>query len=782
MHSFKSFLRRMLIVLVLLIGTFSVLAPRSPLAASFDLAAASYVVQAASAEAAAASVIEAGGTVTERLPLVNGVAATLDRRAVGRLRSGGRVVIFANAAVAAPGANDSVSATATPRPTQATATTRTQASATAAALPATAPAGHETDTEGYLLYPSAATKATLLHQQQVPTRSGQCTAQGVTSASAPAPRPLQGWGVTVAVIDSGFMAMRDQITWQSIGNRTLFASGDSGRCIIYKDFLPESSANGNVSIGNGRYNSTDQNGHGTHVISTIADGRSTSLRQDRTSSPAPVGVAPKVNLLIARALDRDGSGTYADVIAAIQWVIANKDRYNVRVLNLSLQAPVASPYWYDPLGQAVMRAWQSGLVVVVAAGNAGPTAGTVTVPGNVPYVITVGAIKSGRYTQSGDDELALYSSRGPTESAFVKPDVLVPASRTIAPMPNDSTQALFLSQECTRRAQLGFTQPCIETTADVDYSIGRPSTQHTYFYLSGTSMAAAEVSGIAALMLQTSPTLTNDQVKARLLATARPALDLATGQPAYSPWEQGAGLVDTQQAVFTSTTALANQGMDIALDLDQTSEPQTHYWGATAWFDPPGEFRLVDPDTQEILALWSGASRAWSGASRAWSGASRAWSGASRAWSGASRAWSGGINAWSGSVPLWAGASRAWSGSTPTTASNTAAHTDILVNDGDLLPPPTRSVRPILECVVANANGSFTAFFGYQSDNSAAVDIPAGPDNRFQPTPQYRGQPEAFLPGRVQNAFSVTFVGNSLVWTVKTVTVTASQASPRCTQ
>src|SRR5262249_8374297 len=151
------------------------------------------------------------------------------------------------------------------------------------------------------------------------------------------------------------------------------------------------------------------------------------------------------------------------------------------------------------------------------------------------------------------DELALYSSRGPTESAFVKPDVLVPASRTIAPMPNDSTQALFLSQECTRKAQVGFTQPCIQTTAAVDYGIGTPSKQATYFYLDGTSMAAAEVSGIAALMLQASPTLTNDQLKARLLATARPAIDPATGQPAHSPWEQGAGMVDTQQAVFSSS-------------------------------------------------------------------------------------------------------------------------------------------------------------------------------------------------------------------------------------
>jgi hypothetical protein len=91
-------------------------------------------------------------------------------------------------------------------------------------------------------------------------------------------------------------------------------------------------------------------------------------------------------------------------------------------------------------------------------------------------------------------------------------------------------------------------------------------------------------------------------------------------------------------------------------------------------------------------------------------------------------------------------------------------------------------VSPILECVVANANGNYTAFFGYQSANPAAVGIPAGPNNRFQPTPQYRGQPEAFLPGRFQKVFSVTFEGNALVWILNGRTSTASRGSPRCTQ
>ena len=81
------------------------------------------------------------------------------------------------------------------------------------------------------------------------------------------------------------------------------------------------------------------------------------------------------------------------MIRAIDWVVTNKNlQYAIRVLNLSLGAPARSRYWDDPLNKAVMRAWQSGIVVVVSAGNSGPLPQTVGVPGNVPYVITVGAM------------------------------------------------------------------------------------------------------------------------------------------------------------------------------------------------------------------------------------------------------------------------------------------------------------------------------------------------------------------------------------------------------
>jgi serine protease AprX len=597
-----------------------------------------YIVQAQSVEAATAAVTRAGGTVTRSLAIIGGVAATIDGDALARLRAIPGIVLHADSTLWA-------TSLASKKPSK------------------------ETDTDGALLYPAAATGANAVRSRTVVAPQQNCQNGSITSGPS-VQRNLQGWGVTVAVIDSGLMEMQNSNQWNAYdpATGTLFARNSEGRCIVYRDFLPRTAANGNNGSGTSARNSVDQHGHGTHVVSTIVDNRQAVLAPGQ--APTAVGVAPKVNLVVARALDKDGAGSYADVIAAIEWVVANRTTYNIRVLNLSIYTPVTGPYWADPLNQAVMRAWQSGIVVVVAAGNDGPDAGTITVPGNVPYVISVGALKSGRYTESGDDELASYSSRGPTESAFVKPDVLVPASRTIAPVPDGST----LYQQ--------FPEASIQERAQVNYGIGQPARQHTYFRLSGTSMAAAEVSGIVALMLQEHPTLTNDQVKYRLLATARPSIAQATGLPAYSLWEQGAGLIDVQQAIMTSTLVLANQGMDINLDLTT----DTHYWGLTTWDEASSEFQMVDPVSGQTM-VWDGGSRIWSGGSRIWSGGSRIWSGGSRIWSGGSRIWSGGSTTWAGSESFWAGGSRIWSGSTPASSLSTASHAELLVTDSYLMLP-----------------------------------------------------------------------------------------------
>jgi hypothetical protein len=656
---------RIFTIALALIGFVGGSAPRR-LPTSRHSSAASYIVQAPTVEAAIAAVEQVGGAVQQPLAIINAVQATLDPSAHQYLATMPQIRLHVDSMVQSTGI-------AVQRHDQVNSVIAFMGDDDDATTPQDDDERHEsdeeTDTAGYYLYPAAATGVHPLHRQTVLTPRTECKDQKLTRYDQQEQRSLQGWGVTVAVIDSGLLPMESAGDWKYHDNVTgaLFAE-NSGRCIIYRDFLPRSADNNNN--GTAALNSADQHGHGTHIISTIADNRTAVLKPDTEASP--VGVAPKVNLMVARALDTNGAGAYSDVITAIEWIINNRETYNVRVLNLSLYAPVAGPYWADPLNQAVMRAWQAGIVVVVAAGNSGPAAGTITVPGNVPYVITVGALTSGRYTKSRSDELARYSSRGPTESAFVKPDVLVPATRTIAPMPNTSTLAHIV--EAGR----------IKEEATVDYGIGTPSS-HKYYQLSGTSMAAAQVSGIVALMLQANPDLPNDQIKYRLLATARPAIDPTTSQPIYSIWEQGAGLVHAQAAVSSTSPEKANINMNITQDLQTFTDgrDELHYWGNTTWSDSTGEFRLINPQTGEVTHMWDGKATSWAGGLSAWAGGLSAWAGGLSAWAGGLSAWAGGLSAWAGGLSAWAGGLSAWAGTTgaPSAAAATAA--DLLLDHKD---------------------------------------------------------------------------------------------------
>jgi serine protease AprX len=136
-------------------------------------------------------------------------------------------------------------------------------------------------------------------------------------------------------------------------------------------------------------------------------------------------------------------------------------------------------------------------------------------------------------------------------------------------------------------------------------------------------MAAAEVSGIAALIVQAHPTLTNDEVKYRLMATARPARDAQTGQFLYSPWEQGAGLVDAPAAVLGEITGTANNGLDVIQDLTTN----THYWGYTSWDPATGQFSL--PVEDSTTRVWEGSlATTWAGNAALWAGSNRAWAAA----------------------------------------------------------------------------------------------------------------------------------------------------------
>jgi len=191
---------------------------------------------------------------------------------------------------------------------------------------------------------------------------------------------LTGRGVTVAVVDSGM--------WSQQGPLQYSPSGGGSRVLAQYDVIlarQQPSYYASSWLETYSRNIDDPYGHGTHVTSIIASSGVATTGKFQ-------GVAPGVNLVSVRALDSTGAGRYSDVISGVQWVIKQRLRYSIRVLNLSLGAPPSGPYWQDPLNQAVMAAWASGIVVVVASGNRGPEPLTINAPGDVPYVITVGAV------------------------------------------------------------------------------------------------------------------------------------------------------------------------------------------------------------------------------------------------------------------------------------------------------------------------------------------------------------------------------------------------------
>ncbi len=338
--------------------------------------------------------------------------------------------------------------------------------------------------------------------------------------------------VTIAMLDTGL--------WQDI------AQNYGGRVLASIDV---------VNGGRGAVRD-DPYGHGTHITAVAAGGALNLAGRYQ-------GIAPQSNLVIVRAFDQRGAARYTDVIAGLNWVVANKARYNIRVLNLSFGASPQSFYWDDPLNQAVMAAWRAGIVVVTAAGNEGPLPMTVDVPGNVPYVITVGALTDNYTPYDGrDDRLASFSGVGPTYEGFVKPEVVAPGGHIAASMSSSS----YLANLDRGSMQLG----------------------QQLFTMSGTSQAAAVTSGVVALMLQREPGLTPDDVKCRLIATARPALR-TNGTLGYSVLQQGAGLINALDASYSRASHCANLGLDIDADLNGSA-----HFGGPANRDDDGNYYVMD--------------------------------------------------------------------------------------------------------------------------------------------------------------------------------------------
>jgi serine protease AprX len=427
---------------------------------------------------------------------------------------------------------------------------------------------------------------------------------------------ITGRGVTVAVLDTGLWVDPQQ----NLSSRLL--------------------ASINVVNGGTASVSGDLYGHGTHVTSIAVGGA-------QNIAGGYFGIAPLANLVIVQAFNAQGAGRYTDVVTGLDWILANRKKYNIRVVNLSFGAPPQSDYWEDPINQAVMALWQAGIVVVAAAGNEGPAPMTIDVPGNVPYVITVGALTD-NYTPYNptDDRLASFSSAGPTYEGFVKPELIAQGGHMVGSMQSSS----YLAQ------------------IDPNSMSGAAS----IFVMSGTSQAAAVVSGIVALMLQADSSLTPDEVKCKLIASAMPAVT-SSGSLAYSVFQQGAGLVNAANAVHSTATNCANVGLNINADIAGT----THF-GGPANQTANGNFYIMNMNGSTWGTPLSGDGLIWSqgfpyGVGYSWSQSyvwsegyvwskGYAWS-TSAAWT-ADYTWSTGY-LWSKSVPWWGTPGVATSGTAP---------------------------------------------------------------------------------------------------------------------
>ncbi len=342
-----------------------------------------------------------------------------------------------------------------------------------------------------------------------------------------------GDGVTIAFIDTGISTMH-RLNKDVYGRPKAIGIYDAQQD---KEF----------------YSAPESSGHGTHVASVASN-------SDFDDYGRIYGVAPNAFTLGIKAFDNDGRGNYADVIRGIDYAVRQKDWLNIRVLNMSFSGPVRSQYWDDPLNQAVMKAWDAGIVVIASAGNKGPEAMTIGVPGNVPYIITVGAMTD-NYTpfDASDDKLASFSSTGPTVEGFVKPEILAPGGHVPGLMSLSSELAIQYPE----------------------YHDG-----YRYFRMSGTSQAAAVVSGVAALMISEEPYLKPNDVKCRLIRSAKTAMK-ADDEMAYSVFQQGVGMVNAYAAMRETSLGCANEQLDIKSDIAGTQ----HYYGP-ADIDQNGMFYI----------------------------------------------------------------------------------------------------------------------------------------------------------------------------------------------
>ena len=436
-----------------------------------------------------------------------------------------------------------------------------------------------------------------------------------------------GTGVDVAVVDSGVSPVAGLST--------------PGKIVNGPDLTPES------QDPTTRY--LDTYGHGTHMAGIIA-GHDTGVttRQAKSNTTHFLGVAADARIVSVKVADARGSSDVSQVIAGIDWVVqhAHDPGLNIRVLNLSFGTNSTQAYTLDPLAYAAEIAWHKGIVVVVSAGNSGMAG--ITNPAIDPFVIAVGAADTRGTKITDDDVIPSFSSQGLGNR---DPDVVAPGVHV---------QSLRVPG----------------SYVDEQYA-GSGAINSRFFRGSGTSQAAAFVSGAAAQLIQAHPSYTPDQIKDQLRRSARKL-------PVAKSAAQGAGLVRIEEALGTQPSSVPQSfvrstgtgsleaargdahlelnGVVLTGELDINGKP----------FDAPAIAAATAAGSSWAGGTWNGSSWAgssWAGSSWAgssWAGSSWAgssWAGsswASGSWNGSS--WAG--SSWAGSS--WAGSSWAsggWSGS-----------------------------------------------------------------------------------------------------------------------
>ena len=345
-----------------------------------------------------------------------------------------------------------------------------------------------------------------------------------------------GRGVTIAFLDSGFYPHVDLTTPRNriIGYRDLLkADGDLGSLFqpdvaSWHGMMTSVVAAGNGSLSNGFYR----------------------------------GLAPESDVVLIK-LARTGRITDQNILDGLEWVLANRERHRIRVVNISAGGDDEQHYLTDPLSQAVERCTAAGITVVCAVGNSGHLPNhPVVPPASAPSAIAVGGLDD-KNSMNRAKRGMYRSSYGPTVDGLQKPEVIAPSIWVPAPiLPNTPTaqQASFLERldksADSELHQIVRDHPGVD--AELEAALDRPIhtlrqiitiklrqenviTKH-YKYVDGTSFSAPIVSSLVAQMIEANPNLSPQQIKRILITTAERL-------PHYEVDRQGWGVIDPRRSV-----------------------------------------------------------------------------------------------------------------------------------------------------------------------------------------------------------------------------------------